>query len=182
MKSTCLIRNVGRRHQKQMEAQRRRRFGRNASRGSLFLCHQEEQVRSSGESSLSTLLQSNRALLFCYGSDPGKMRLHLAGLAKARLASAGGVAARTGGIISSMRPPNKLEENLLCQAICSGLLDNVAMIAPPGYLSGNHPFGFRSAYISCSLKEPLFMKGPEAVPFAPAIFEVYLNGSALIRY
>ncbi|KAI2508529.1 hypothetical protein MHU86_5928 [Fragilaria crotonensis] len=64
-----------------------------------------------------------------------KMRLHLARLAKQRLASAGGVAARTGGIVSSMRPPNNLEENLLCQAICSGLLDNVAMIAPAGSFS-----------------------------------------------
>jgi ATP-dependent RNA helicase DHX37/DHR1 len=92
-----------------------------------------------------------------------KMRLHLARLAQQRLASAGGVAARTGGIVSSMRPPNKLEENLLCQSICSGLLDNVAMIAPAGSFSGDHPFGFRSAYISCTLKEPLFMDQRSAV-------------------
>ena len=92
-----------------------------------------------------------------------KMRLHLARLARQRLASAGGVAARTGGIVSNMRPPNKLEENLLCQAICSGLLDNVAILAPPGSLSGNHPFGFRSAYTSCTLNEPLFMDQRSAV-------------------
>lgn len=92
-----------------------------------------------------------------------KMRLHLAKLAKSRLSTSEGVAARTGGIVSSMRPPNKLQENLLCQAICSGLLDNVAMLAPPGSLSGDHPYGFRSAYISCALKEPLFMDQRSAV-------------------
>jgi ATP-dependent RNA helicase DHX37/DHR1 len=92
-----------------------------------------------------------------------KMRLHLARLAKARLPTSDGVATRTGGIVTSMRPPNKLQESLLCQAICSGLLDNVAMLAPPGSLSGDHPYGFRSAYISCSLKEPLFMDQRSAV-------------------
>jgi ATP-dependent RNA helicase DHX37/DHR1 len=62
-----------------------------------------------------------------------------------------------------MRPPNKLEESLLAQSISSGLLDNVAMLAPPGTLSGEHPYGFRSAYISCTRSEPLFMDPQSAV-------------------
>jgi hypothetical protein len=44
-----------------------------------------------------------------------KMRLHLARLAKTRLCKADGVAARTGGIVNTMAPPNKLQERLLCQ-------------------------------------------------------------------
>jgi ATP-dependent RNA helicase DHX37/DHR1 len=94
-----------------------------------------------------------------------KMRLHLARLAKIRFCKAEGVAARTGGIVNSMRPPNRLEENLLCQAISSGLLDNVAMLAPPGSMSGDHPYGFRSAYMSCltSIKEPLYMDPKSAL-------------------
>jgi len=44
-----------------------------------------------------------------------KMRLHLARLAKTRLSNAGGVAAKTGGILNTMSPPNKLQENLLLQ-------------------------------------------------------------------
>lgn len=88
-----------------------------------------------------------------------KMRVHLARLAGQRLRSASGIAATTGGITSSMPPPNALQEKLLCQAIASGLLDNVAMLAPPGSIPGDHPFSLRSAYISCtrSPREPLFM-------------------------
>jgi ATP-dependent RNA helicase DHX37/DHR1 len=92
-----------------------------------------------------------------------KMRKHLARLAKSRLSSLEGVAVRTGGVVSNMRPPNKLEESLLAQSISSGLLDNVAMLAPPGTLSGEHPYGFRSAYISCTRSEPLFMDPQSAV-------------------
>lgn len=44
-----------------------------------------------------------------------KMRLHLARLAKARLSNAEGVAAKTGGILNTMPPPNRLQENLLLQ-------------------------------------------------------------------
>mmetsp|Transcript_25755 Transcript_25755/g.53670 ORF Transcript_25755/g.53670 Transcript_25755/m.53670 type:complete len:552 (-) Transcript_25755:1612-3267(-) len=88
-----------------------------------------------------------------------KMRIHLARFAKARLSTAEGVAARTGGILSSMKPPNKAQEQLLCQAIASGLLDNVAMLAPLGSIPGEYSFSLRSAYISCSstLTEPLLM-------------------------
>lgn len=88
-----------------------------------------------------------------------RMRIHLAHLAGQRLRSASGVAAKTGGIVSSMSPPDKLQERLLCQSIASGLLDHVAMLAPPGSIPGDHPFSLRSAYISCSLgsQEPLFM-------------------------
>ena len=94
-----------------------------------------------------------------------KMRLHLAKLAKTRFSNVEGVAARTGGIVSSMIPPNKFQESLLCQAIASGLLDNVAMLAPPGSFSGEHPFGFRSAYLSCSasMKEPLYLDSKSAL-------------------
>ena len=44
-----------------------------------------------------------------------KMRKHLAKLAKTRLGTADGVAAKTGGLLVSMPPPNKLQENLLMQ-------------------------------------------------------------------
>jgi ATP-dependent RNA helicase DHX37/DHR1 len=88
-----------------------------------------------------------------------KMRLHLARLVKTRLPNAQSIATRTGGFLSSMKPPNKLQEDHLKQAIASGLLDNVAMLAPFGYFPGEHTFNLRSAYISCSLnaREPLFM-------------------------
>lgn len=87
-----------------------------------------------------------------------KMRKHLAHLAKIRLSTAEGLAAKTGGFSSKMKPPNKLQERLLVQSIASGLLDNVALLAPPGSLSGDHPFGLRSAYLpSNASREPLFM-------------------------
>lgn len=88
-----------------------------------------------------------------------KMRAHLASLAKNRLGTAEGIAAKTGGYSSKMAPPNKLQERLLVQAIASGLLDNVALLAPPGSISGDHPFSLRSAYIACSSssKVPLFL-------------------------
>jgi ATP-dependent RNA helicase DHX37/DHR1 len=88
-----------------------------------------------------------------------KMRIHLARLSKVRLSDASGVAAKTGGILSSMDPPDKVQESLLRQAIASGLVDNIAMLAPLGSIPGDHPFSLRSAYISCSCTamEPLFM-------------------------
>ncbi|CAJ1903459.1 unnamed protein product [Cylindrotheca closterium] len=88
-----------------------------------------------------------------------KMRAHLASLAKNRLSAAGGVAARTGGFVSKMKPPSKNEELFLVQSIVSGLLDNVALLAPPGSMSGEHKFGLRSAYLSSSaaIKQPMFI-------------------------
>jgi ATP-dependent RNA helicase DHX37/DHR1 len=88
-----------------------------------------------------------------------QMRRHLSHLAKSRLPNANGVAATTGGYLSSMSPPNKVQERLLCQSITSGFLDNVAMLAPLGSIPGQHPFSLRSAYLSCSstMKEPLFI-------------------------
>lgn len=88
-----------------------------------------------------------------------KMRKHLATLAKNRLSTAEGVAARTGGFSSKMAPPNKLQERLLIQAITSGLLDNVALLAPPGSITTVHPYGVRTAYLSSSTssKEPLYI-------------------------
>jgi ATP-dependent RNA helicase DHX37/DHR1 len=88
-----------------------------------------------------------------------KMRKHLARLSKTRLGYASGVAASTGGFISSMPPPDKVQERLLLQAIVSGFLDNVAVLAPPGSISGDYKYSLRSAYLSCSstIKEPLFM-------------------------
>ena len=50
-----------------------------------------------------------------------KIRTHLARLAKMRLGSASGVAAKTGGFLSTMSPPKKLEENLLCQVSTVGV-------------------------------------------------------------
>ena len=88
-----------------------------------------------------------------------QMRRHLSHLAKSRFKDTEGVAAKTGGYLSSMSPPNKAQERLLCQSIASGLLDNVAMLAPLGSIPGQHPFSLRSAYLSCSssIKEPLFI-------------------------
>jgi ATP-dependent RNA helicase DHX37/DHR1 len=88
-----------------------------------------------------------------------KIRVHLSRLVMTRMAGADGVAAKTGRIPHNMKPPNKVQEQLLLQVIVSGLLDNVAMLAPLGSIAGNHPFSLRSAFLSCSssLKEPLFM-------------------------
>lgn len=90
-----------------------------------------------------------------------KMRKHLARLVGARLSrcASTSTAARTGGIISSMPPPNKLQERLLRQSIASGLLDHIAMLAPLGSIPGEHPYSLRTAYIGCTskVKEPLFM-------------------------
>ncbi|KAL7580449.1 hypothetical protein ACA910_004466 [Epithemia clementina (nom. ined.)] len=90
-----------------------------------------------------------------------KMRTHLARLARTRLSNADGIAAKTGGFLSSMKPPNKLQEQLLCQAIASGLLDHVAMLAPLGSIpQGNYSFSLRSAYLSCTSNlatEPLWI-------------------------
>jgi len=85
-----------------------------------------------------------------------KMRRHLAKLATTRLGSAEGVAATTGGILVSMPPPNKLQENLLAQTIAAGLLDNIARRSPPGAILDDGP---RTRYFSCSSKmtEPLFI-------------------------
>lgn len=44
-----------------------------------------------------------------------KMRVHLARLSKARLSNAKGVAAKTGAVLSTMPPPNRLQEKLLMQ-------------------------------------------------------------------
>jgi len=88
-----------------------------------------------------------------------KIRVHLSRLVKTRIASAKGVVAATGKIPHFLKPPNKVEEKLLLQVIVSGLLDNVAMMAPLGSIPGSHPFSLRSAFLSCSspIKEPLFM-------------------------
>lgn len=88
-----------------------------------------------------------------------KIKDHLARLVKTRLEGADGVAANTGKVPTALSPPNKLQERLLLQVITSGLLDNVAMLAPLGSIPGSHPFSLRSAYLSCSstIKEPLFM-------------------------
>ncbi len=88
-----------------------------------------------------------------------KMRKHLASMAKNRLSTAAGIAPKTGGFSSKMAPPNQLQERLLVQAIASGLLDNVAFLAPPGSITGDHPFGVRSAYLPCSTlsMEPLYI-------------------------
>jgi hypothetical protein len=69
------------------------------------------------------------------------------------------VAAKTGGILTSMAPPSLVQCRLLCQSIVSGLLDHVALLAPPGSIPSDHPYSVRLAYIGCTngTKEPLFM-------------------------
>lgn len=88
-----------------------------------------------------------------------KMRSHLANIAKNRLGTATGVAAKTGGFSFKMSPPSRTEEMLLIQSISSGLLDHVALLATPGSISGDYPIDLRSAYIGCSssIKTPLFL-------------------------
>lgn len=88
-----------------------------------------------------------------------KMRIHLARLAKQRLGNAKGVASSTGKILASMPPPKKVEENLLKQAIVSGLLDNVARRCPQARLGTDGSPVPRSAYFSCrsNITEPLFI-------------------------
>jgi hypothetical protein len=87
------------------------------------------------------------------------MRSHLANIAKNRLGTATGVAAKTGGFSFKMSPPSRTEEMLLIQSISSGLLDHVALLATPGSISGDYPIDLRSAYIGCSssIKTPLFL-------------------------
>jgi ATP-dependent RNA helicase DHX37/DHR1 len=88
-----------------------------------------------------------------------KMRLHLAKLAKQRLGRAEGIAASTGKILSTMSPPTKAQENLLKQAISSGLLDNVARRSPQSRLQTGGAQVSRSAYFSCrsAIQEPLYI-------------------------
>jgi len=94
-----------------------------------------------------------------------KMRSHLANMAKNRLSTAEGIAAKTGGFSYKMAPPNKLQETLLIQSIASGLLDRIALLATPGSLSGESPIDLRSAYIGCcsSAKDPLFLDRASSV-------------------
>lgn len=113
-----------------------------------------------------------------------KMRRHLARLCKVRLGSAEGTAAKTGGFVCSMLPPNPLQEKLLCQSIASGLLDNVAMLAPVGSIPGEHPFSLRSAYLCCSssVKEPLFMdRNSVAYSRDPRMLPQWICYDTLIR-
>ncbi|KAG7355850.1 ATP-dependent helicase HrpA [Nitzschia inconspicua] len=88
-----------------------------------------------------------------------KMRTHLAVLAKRRLGTAKGIAASSGCFSPKMSPPNKLQELLLIQSIASGLLDHIAVLAPPGSITGEHPADIRSAYIGCRspADKPLFL-------------------------
>lgn len=88
-----------------------------------------------------------------------KMRLHLAKLAKQRLGRAEGIAASTGKILATMSPPTKAQENLLKQAISSGLLDNVARRSPQSRLQTGGAQVSRSAYFSCrsAIQEPLYI-------------------------
>jgi ATP-dependent RNA helicase DHX37/DHR1 len=62
--------------------------------------------------------------------------------------------------LQSLKPPNKLQERLLIQSIASGLLDNVATLAPVMTIgSTEHPLNLRSAYLGATVnaQEPLFM-------------------------
>jgi len=88
-----------------------------------------------------------------------KMRSHLAFIAKNRLGSTTGLAAKTGGFSYKMSPPSKIEERLLIQSIASGLLDHVALLATPGSISGDYPIDLRSAYTgsASSMNTPLFL-------------------------
>ena len=89
-----------------------------------------------------------------------KLRLQLAKLAKLRLGDSSSIAGQTGGIIHSMKPPTQMQEACLRQVIVSGLLDNVARLAPVGTLkSSEYALPVRLAYWSCNpfIKEPLWI-------------------------
>ena len=88
-----------------------------------------------------------------------RLRKQLAKLSKNRLSKADGVAARTGGISVSLKPPNKQQEILILQSIASGMLDHIAMLAPVGTFSGELPAGARCAYMGCTTgpNSPLYL-------------------------
>mmetsp|Transcript_23531 Transcript_23531/g.33759 ORF Transcript_23531/g.33759 Transcript_23531/m.33759 type:complete len:495 (+) Transcript_23531:234-1718(+) len=89
-----------------------------------------------------------------------KLRKQLAKLVKLRMPCAKGIAARTGGVMYNMPPPNRLQENILSQSVLSGFLDNVAQIAPPGSVTGDISFRLANrAYYSCNpaIVEPIFI-------------------------
>jgi ATP-dependent RNA helicase DHX37/DHR1 len=115
---------------------------------------------SSGKLTYEKFCAEN-GLNFVIMSRAHTLRRHIARLVKARLRGCDGVAARTGDFATSMPPPNKLHELLLRQSLLSGLLDNVAMLAPFGSISGEYESSYtlRTAYLSCSRKqmEPLFL-------------------------
>lgn len=56
-------------------------------------------------------------------------------------------------------PPNKLQERLVKQSIASGLLDNVATLAPVATFAADHPLNLRTAYLGATsdAQEPLFL-------------------------
>ena len=62
--------------------------------------------------------------------------------------------------IYALKPPNKLKERLLTQAIASCLLDNVATLAPVATFSDEYPMNLRSAYLGATAdsREPLFLE------------------------
>ena len=113
----------------------------------------------SSESLASRKFCEENGLNYTIMSRIQRMRSHLASISKNRLGSAAGVAATTGGFSFKMTPPNKLQERLLIQAVVSGLLDHVAVLAPPGSMSGKNNSSLRSAYILCTaaVNEPLFL-------------------------
>lgn len=88
-----------------------------------------------------------------------KTRIQLARLAQVRMSDVNGVAARNGGVNCSMPPPSKLQEKLLCQSVASGLLDNIAMLAPSGFVSGTNASNRGYAYLRCSTRtsDPVFL-------------------------
>mmetsp|Transcript_35799 Transcript_35799/g.52484 ORF Transcript_35799/g.52484 Transcript_35799/m.52484 type:complete len:1193 (-) Transcript_35799:369-3947(-) len=151
-----------------------------------------------GSDSASEILQQRKfceenGLHFVVMQRIHKMRVHLARLVKTRLPNAEGVAAKTGGILSSMPPPNKFQENVLRQSIAAGFLDNVARRALPGSINDDRSIRHRASYMSCrsTLKDPLFIdrnsvlysndsrKLPEWICFDTIVRKTTKDGSSI---
>ena len=84
------------------------------------------------------------------------MRIRLTRLLRNRLVSEESASEHK---LVSLKPPNRLQERLLVQSIASGLLDNVATLAPVMNTRTDHPLNLRSAYLGATMdaQEPLFL-------------------------
>jgi len=85
-----------------------------------------------------------------------RTRSHLCRLAKTVFSDVQSTATQTGGFNKKMKPPTARQETLLSQALLSGMLDHVALLAPVGAFQD--VLNPRSAYRACSMgKDPLYM-------------------------
>ena len=88
-----------------------------------------------------------------------EMRVRLTRLLQSRLVQDSGDSSPGRDKFHALRPPSKLQERLLRQSIASGLLDNVATLAPVATFAADHPLNLRTAYLGATTdsQEPLFL-------------------------